>query len=92
MRPYAELATFTGAPGCYGIAVDPSGQWLLDNYDLTPPRAIGPIGAPRRAWGSRGKLHIARINTTTGARSDITVWTQPGFGSTSPPGPLGLSW
>jgi hypothetical protein len=92
MTPRATLATFTGEDGCYGAQLDPSGRWLLIPYGLTPPRVVGPIGEQRRTWGARGKLHLARINTITGARSPLTLWTPAGFGSMSPPTGMDAAW
>jgi hypothetical protein len=92
MTPYSTLATFTGEDGCNGAQLDPSGRWLLIPYGLTPPRVVGPIGEQQRTWGGRGKLHLARINTITGARSNLTLWTPAGFGSMSPPTGMDAAW
>jgi hypothetical protein len=73
MKPDSTLATFTGEAGCNVAQLDPSGRWLPIPDRLAPPRVVGPIGEQHRAWGARGKLHLARINTTTGARANLTL-------------------
>jgi hypothetical protein len=91
MRPYATLARFSGEDGCYGAQLDPSGRWLFVPYGVTAPRVFGPDGH-QRAWGGRGRLHLARVNTVTGARSNLKLWTPDGFGSTSPPTGMDVAW
>ena len=92
MTPHATLATFTGENGCYSTQLDASGRWLLIPYGLTAPRVFGPIGDQRRAWKGRGKLHLARIDTITGARTNLTLWTPDGYGSMSPPTGIDAAW
>lgn len=92
MKPHSTLATFTGVDGCNETQLDPSGRWLLIPYGLTPPRVVGPTNDQHRTWGGRGKLHLARINTITDARSNLTLWTPAGFGSMSPPTGIDAAW
>ncbi len=65
---------------------------LLVPYAVTAPR-VSVRQARSKTPGADGtKTTLARINTATGARSDLQLWTPASFGSMGPPTGMDTAW